>query len=97
MTNCLKCVAPAEGRFRPVLGHGCMERLCFDCSTILAALVQTAGDTCLLHVDDPRLQHWLESGRWPTPDGGSVGPEDVPAGLAANDCPCCAALAEEDG
>lgn len=96
MTNCLSCGGPAEGRFRPVMGRGRMERLCPACSDRLSMLVQTAGETCVLHLDDPRFQHWLETGRWPTRDGGSIGPEDVPAGLHANNCPCCAAFADED-
>jgi hypothetical protein len=96
MIECINCGGPTEGRFRPVLGRGRMERLCLDCSDRLSILVQTAGETCVLHLDDPRFQHWLQSGRWPTRDGGSVGPEDVPAGLHANDCPCCAAFADED-
>ncbi len=96
MTDCLKCGGPAEGRFRPVLGRGRMERLCACCAGELLALVQTAGDTCLLHLDDPRLQQWLASGRWPTQDGDSLGPEDLPVGLEANTCPCCAAWDEEE-
>jgi hypothetical protein len=96
MNQCINCGGPAEGRFRPVLGRGRMERLCPGCADRLSTLVQTAGDTCLLHLDDPRFQYWLETGRWPTRDGGSVGLEDVPAGLHANDCPCCAAFDDED-
>jgi hypothetical protein len=96
MTNCVNCGSPAEGSFRPVLGRGRMERLCPDCSERLSALVQTAGDTCVLHLGDDRLQHWLQTGRWPTQDGGSIGLEDIPAGRHANACPCCAAFAEDD-
>lgn len=93
---CLRCGSPADQRYRLVMGQGRLERLCPLCADTLSALVQLAGDACLLAVADPRFAAWLESGRWPTRDGGSIGPEDLPDGWHTTDCPCCAFLAEED-
>jgi NMD protein affecting ribosome stability and mRNA decay len=93
---CLKCGGPTEGRFRPVLGRRRMERLCHDCASALSALVQAVGETCQLSLADARFLAWLQTGRWPTRDGRSVGPEDLPAGWHGPECPCCAAFAEEE-
>jgi hypothetical protein len=100
---CLKCGAPAEGRFRPVLApggtrgldRGRMERLCPGCADALSALVRAAGETCQLSLADARFVAWLETGRWTTRDGRSLGPDDVPEGHHDAQCPCCAAFAEE--
>jgi hypothetical protein len=73
-----------------------MERLCPHCSDTLAALVQLAGDTCLLAVADPCFAAWLETGRWPASDGQSLGVEDLPEGWHSSACPLCAAFMEED-
>jgi hypothetical protein len=93
---CLKCGGPAESRFRPVLGRGRMERLCPHCADELSALVLLAGDTCLLSLTDPRLAAWLETGRWPLPDGQSLGVENLPGGWHRNECPLCAVFMEEE-
>jgi hypothetical protein len=93
---CLRCDAPAEGRFRLVMGQGRMERLCANCADDLSALVRAAGDTCQLSLADARFAAWLDTGRWQTRDGQSLGPEDIPAGYHAVTCPCCATFAEEE-
>jgi hypothetical protein len=93
---CLKCSGPAEGRFRPVMGRGRMERLCPACADALSHLVRAAGDTCFLSLADTRFVTWLETGRWPTKDGRTIGPEDLPVGWHATECPCCASFDEED-
>jgi hypothetical protein len=92
---CLRCGAPAEGRFRLVMGRGRMERLCANCAEGLSTLVRTAGDTCQLSLADARFSAWLETGRWTTRDGRSLGPEDISVGHHTVDCPCCAIYAEE--
>ena len=96
MPACIKCGSPAEGRFRPVLGRGKMERLCPDCADRLSALVRAAGNTALLSLADDRFVAWLETGRWPTGDGRSIGVEDLPQGWHGAGCPCCATFAEEE-
>lgn len=93
---CLKCGAPAEGRFRPVLGRGRLERLCPDCAGTLSTLVRVAGDACQLSLADDRFVTWLETGHWPARDGRSIGPEDIPGGWHSAECPCCADFAEEE-
>lgn len=92
---CLRCGAPAEGRFRLVLGQGRMERLCPNCAADLSALVRAAGDTCQLSLADARFSAWLATGHWTTRDGRSLGPQDISAGHRA-ECPCCATFAEEE-
>jgi hypothetical protein len=92
---CLRCGAPAEGRFRLVLGRGRMERLCANCAEALSTLVRAAGDTCQLSLADARFSAWLDTGRWKTRDGRSLGPEDISAARHTVDCPCCAIYAEE--
>jgi hypothetical protein len=94
--SCIKCSGPVEGAFRPVMGRGRMERLCPTCADTLSALVRAAGDTCQLTLADGRFVTWLETSRWPTRSGHSLGPEDLPSGWHAVECPCCAAFAEED-
>jgi hypothetical protein len=96
VSACLKCGGPAEGRFRPVMGRGRMERLCYDCAEGLSALVQTAGDACQLSLADARFMSWLETGRWPARDGRSIGPENLQPGQHGPECPCCATFAEEE-
>ncbi len=96
MTDCIKCGGPAEGRFRPVLGRGRMERLCPGCAEALSASVRAAGDTCQLSLADDRFVAWLGTGRWPTRDGRSLGPEDVAGAQHRAECPCCAAFAEQE-
>ncbi|MFN2291772.1 MAG: hypothetical protein ACK2UC_11320 [Anaerolineae bacterium] len=93
---CLKCGDPAEGRYRPVLGRGRMERLCPACADALSALVRAAGDSAQLSLRDPRFVHWLETGRWTLRDGREMGPEELPAGWHQAGCPCCATFAEEE-
>ncbi len=93
---CLKCYRPAEGRFRPVMGQGRMERLCPDCADALSALVQAAGDTCRLTLSDERFVAWIQTDRWPTRDGRSIGLDDLPEGWHGPSCPCCATFAEEE-
>jgi hypothetical protein len=73
-----------------------MERLCPDCADDLSALVQAAGDTCVLSLSDPRFATWLETGRWPTQDGRGLGPEELPRDWHGGECPCCATFAEEE-
>lgn len=92
---CLRCGAPAEGRFRLVMGRGRMERLCANCAEGLSTLVRTAGDTCHLSLTDARFSAWLDTGRWTTRDGRSLGPEDISAAPHNVGCPCCATFAEE--
>lgn len=92
---CLRCGDPAKGRFRLVLGQGRMERLCAGCAEDLSTLVRAAGDTCQLSLANARFSAWLETGRWLTRDGRSLGPEDIPGGYHAVECPCCATFAEE--
>lgn len=94
--TCLKCGGPAEVRFRPVMGQGRMERLCPHCSDTLSALVQLAGNSCVLAVADPHFAAWLDTGRWPTRAGDTVGPDDLPDGWHSNSCPLCAAFMEEE-
>jgi hypothetical protein len=93
---CIKCGRPAEGRFRLVMGQGRMERLCPTCAESLSRLVRTASETCLLSLADARFMAWLETGRWLTKDGRTIGPEDLPAGWHTPECPCCATFDEED-
>lgn len=92
---CLKCGVAVEGRFRPVLGRGRMERLCPECAELLSALVRAAGETCQLSLANARFTSWLETDRWMARDGRSFGPEDIPGGWHGPECPCCAAFAEE--
>jgi len=92
---CLKCGGSAEGRFRLVRGRGRMERLCPGCADQLSALVRAAGETTQLSLADERFVAWLETGRWATRQGRTLGLEDLPAGWRSAECPCCAALAEE--
>jgi hypothetical protein len=73
-----------------------MERLCQPCSEKLSTLVRAAGDTCQLSFRDRRFVSWLESGRWPTRDGGTLGLEDIPGGWHGTECPCCTTFAEDD-
>ena len=94
--TCLKCGQPIAGAARLVMGRGRMERLCPGCGDLLSALVQAAGDTCQLSLADPRFAAWLETGRWTTRDGRTLGPEDLPEGWHGVSCPCCAAFQEED-
>jgi hypothetical protein len=77
------------------MGRGRLERLCPACADALSALVQAAGETCRLSLADERFVAWLESGRWSTRDGRSLGPEDLPTGWHGAECPCCATFAEE--
>jgi hypothetical protein len=93
---CLKCGAEAEGRFRPVMGRGRLERLCPACAATLSALVRAAGDSCRLSLADERFVTWLGTGRWPARDGRNLGPEDLPPGGHSVECPCCATFAEEE-
>lgn len=93
--HCLRCGDSAEGRFRPVMGRGRMERLCVKCADDLSTLVRAAGETCQLSLADARFSAWLDTGRWKTRDGQWLGSEDVPGGHQAVDCPCCAIFAEE--
>jgi hypothetical protein len=93
---CLKCGAPAQDRFRLVLGQGRMERLCAGCGDALSALVRAAGDTCQLSLANERFVTWLESGRWVTKDGRTIGSHDLPEGWHGEECPCCATFAEEN-
>jgi hypothetical protein len=74
-----------------------MERLCPGCADALSALVQAAGETCQLSLADARFVSWLETGRWTTRDGRSLGADDVPGGPHDAQCPCCAVFAEEEG
>jgi hypothetical protein len=92
---CLKCGSPVEGRFRPVLGRGRLERLCPECAGLLSALVQAAGEKCQLSLADARFAEWLETGQWTARDGRSLRPDDIPPGRHGAECPCCAAFAEE--
>ena len=62
---CLKCGAPAEGRFRPILGRGRLERLCPECAGSLSMLVRAVGEPCQLSLTDAQFVAWLETGRWP--------------------------------
>jgi hypothetical protein len=94
--HCLKCSRLVDGAFRPVLGRGRMERLCPDCAASLSALVRAAGETCQLTLVDARFVNWLETGRFPTRDGRSLGPESLPAGQHSAECSCCAAFAEDE-
>jgi hypothetical protein len=94
--TCLKCHQPVDGRFRLVMGRGRMERLCPACADQLSALVRAAGETAQLSLADARFVTWLETGRWPTRGGRSLGPEDLPAGWHSPECPCCATFAEEE-
>jgi hypothetical protein len=96
MPACIKCGGPAEGRFRPVLGRGRMERLCPDCADQLSGLVRAAGDSGTLSLADDRFAAWLETGRWPVGGGRSIGVEDLPLGWHGAGCACCATFAEED-
>jgi hypothetical protein len=96
MNGCLKCGTDTSKRFRLVMGQGRMERLCPECADSLSALVRSAGDTCQLTMADKRFAAWLETGRWTTKDGRSIGPEDLPAGWHGTECPCCATFAEEE-
>ena len=93
---CLKCGEVAEQRFRPVMGHGRMERLCPTCADGLSTLVRAAGETCRLSLADARFAAWLETGLWSTDDGRTVSLEEIPAGWHGAECACCAAFAEED-
>ncbi len=95
-TACLKCGGPAEGRFRPVLGRGRVERLCPACADELSALVRAAGETAQLSLADARFASWLATGRWTTRQGQTLGPEDLPGGWHSPECPCCATFAEEE-
>jgi hypothetical protein len=72
-----------------------MERLCPGCAEALSALVRAAGDTCQLSLADARFAVWLETGRWPTRDGRSLGLEELPGDWHGAECPCCATFAEE--
>ena len=92
---CLKCGGSTEARFRPVMGKGRVERLCPACAGQLSALVQAAGDSCQLSLADRRFAAWVQSGRWLLRSGGSLGPEDLPAGFHAAECPCCAEFSDE--
>ena len=102
--TCLNCGEAADTRFRLVLGHGRMERLCQQCSDHLSTLVRIAGESCQLSMADPRFQTWLETGRWPMQDGRTIGLNDPPAGRRLGsrqdhhrtECPCCAIFAEEE-
>jgi len=94
--TCLKCGGPAEGRYRPVLGRGRMERLCPACADTLSALVRAAGDSARLSLLDTRFGHWLETGRWTMRDGREIGADELPAGWHQAGCPCCAIFAEEE-
>jgi len=96
MALCLRCGHPAQARFRLVVGRGKMERLCANCAEGLSALVRAAGESCRLSLADAQFSAWLDTGRWPTRDGRSLGPEDIPAVHHAVECPCCAIFAEEE-
>jgi hypothetical protein len=93
---CIKCGGATQGRFRPVMGHGRMERLCPDCADQLSALVRAAGETAQLSLANERFVRWLETGRWPTRNGATIGPEDLPGGWHGPECPCCATFAEKE-
>jgi hypothetical protein len=73
-----------------------MERLCVTCAAQLSMLVRAAGDTCQLSLADDRFVAWLETGHWPSRDGHSLGPEDLPQDWHGTECPCCATFAEEE-
>jgi hypothetical protein len=94
--TCLKCGGPAEVRFRLVMGRGRMERLCPSCAEMLSAQVRAVGETCQLSLADARFVSWLETGRWQSRDGHSIGHEELPDGWHGTECPCCAVFAEEE-